>query len=73
MVVVPADFADRYDAAEQRFALAHEVTHHRRGDLIANFAGLAVLALHWFNPVAHIAWRAFRMDQEPARQRLSLQ
>lgn len=66
MVVVPADFADRYDAAEQRFALEHEVTHHRRGDLIANLAGLAVLALHWFNPVAHIAWRAFRLDQEAA-------
>jgi beta-lactamase regulating signal transducer with metallopeptidase domain len=66
MVVVPADFADRYDAAEQKFALAHEVTHHRRGDLIANLAGLCVLALHWFNPVAHIAWRAFRLDQEAA-------
>lgn len=66
MVVVPADFADRYDAAEQKFALAHEVTHHRRGDLIANFAGLGVLALHWFNPVAHLAWRAFRLDQEAA-------
>ena len=66
MVVVPADFAERYDAAEQRFALDHEVAHHRRGDLIANFAGLAVLAVHWFNPVAHIAWRAFRLDQEAA-------
>jgi len=66
MVVVPADFADRYDSAEQRFALEHEVTHHRRGDLIANFAGLGMLALHWFNPVAHIAWRAFRLDQEAA-------
>lgn len=66
MVVVPADFADRYDAAEQRFALEHEVTHHRRGDLVANLAGLAMLALHWFNPVAHIAWRAFRLDQEAA-------
>lgn len=66
MVVVPADFADRYDAAEQRFALEHEVTHHRRGDLIANLAGLTMLALHWFNPVAHFAWRAFRLDQEAA-------
>lgn len=66
MVVVPADFADRYDATEQRFALEHEVTHHRRGDLIANLAGLTMLALHWFNPVAHIAWRAFRLDQEAA-------
>lgn len=73
MVVVPADFADRYDAAEQRFALEHEVTHHRRGDLIANLAGLAVLALHWFNPVAHIAWRAFRLDQEAACDAMVLQ
>lgn len=66
MVVVPADFGERYDAAEQQFALDHEVTHHRRGDLIANLVGLAMLALHWFNPVAHIAWRAFRLDQEAA-------
>lgn len=73
MVVVPADFADRYDAAEQKFALEHEVTHHRRGDLIANFAGLAVLALHWFNPVAHMAWRAFRLDQEAACDAMVLQ
>lgn len=73
MVVVPADFADRYDATEQRFALEHEVTHHRRGDLIANFAGLVVLALHWFNPVAHMAWRAFRLDQEAACDAMVLQ
>lgn len=72
MVVVPADFADRYDPAEQLFALEHEVAHHRRGDLIANLVGLAVLALHWFNPVAHMAWRAFRLDQEAACDALVL-
>jgi len=29
-------------------------------------AGLAVLALHWWNPLAHRAHRAFRIDQELA-------
>jgi len=66
VVIVPADFAERYDGREQHLALAHEMSHHRRGDLFANIAGLIVLAIHWFNPVAHIAWRAFRLDQEAA-------
>ncbi len=65
-IVVPADFEHRYDSAEQRLALAHEHVHHKRGDLRINTAALAMLALHWFNPVAHIAHRAFRLDQEAA-------
>ena len=65
-VILPADFSHRYDATEQRLALAHELAHHSRGDLPVNLAALAMLALHWFNPVAHIAHRAFRLDQEAA-------
>lgn len=65
-VIVPADFAHRYDPDEQRLALAHELVHHRRFDVAANFAGLAILALHWWNPIAHLAHRAFRIDQEAA-------
>ena len=65
-VIVPLDFSHRYDATEQRLALAHELAHHSRGDLTVNLAALAMLALHWFNPVAHFAHRAFRLDQEAA-------
>ncbi|MEK6638377.1 MAG: M56 family metallopeptidase [Pseudomonadota bacterium] len=65
-IIVPDDFTTRFDATEQRLALAHEMTHHRRGDLPVNLAALVVLALHWFNPLAHIAHRAFRLDQEAA-------
>lgn len=65
-VVLPADFDAAYDSEEQRLALAHELAHHQRGDLIANTIALAVLALHWFNPVAWFAFRAFRADQEMA-------
>lgn len=65
-VAFPRDFAERYDADERDLALAHELGHHARGDLIANWVALAVLALHWFNPVAWRAFHAFRADQELA-------
>jgi bla regulator protein blaR1 len=65
-ILVPADFEWRYDVQEREFAIAHEVAHHRRGDLKVNFGALALLSLHWFNPLAHMAYRAFRTDQELA-------
>jgi bla regulator protein blaR1 len=65
-ILVPLDFEWRYDAQERAFAIAHEVAHHRRGDLKVNFGALALLSLHWFNPLAHLAYRAFRIDQELA-------
>lgn len=65
-IVVPADFATRYSADERRLALDHEAIHHRRGDIWWNHLGLVILALNWFNPVAWLAFRAFRADQELA-------
>jgi bla regulator protein BlaR1 len=61
-VAFPRDFAERYEPEERDLALAHELGHHARGDLIANWVALVVLALHWFNPVAWRAFRAFRAD-----------
>jgi bla regulator protein BlaR1 len=65
-VAFPQDFVERYDAEERELALAHEIGHHQRGDLIANWAALVILALHWFNPIAWRAFRTFRADQELA-------
>lgn len=66
VIAVPRDFLSAYDATERDLALAHELAHHARGDLIANWASIAVLAVHWWNPLAWIAIRAFRDDQELA-------
>jgi bla regulator protein BlaR1 len=65
-VFLPADFAARYTVAERSLALLHEAVHHRRHDLAANVVALIVFALHWWNPVAHRAYRAYRADQELA-------
>ncbi len=66
VVAFPRDFAARFEAGERALTLEHELGHHARGDLIANWVALAMLALHWFNPLAWIAFRAFRADQELA-------
>lgn len=65
-VAVPGDYATRYAGGEFALALRHEAMHHRRRDLAINMIALAMRALHWFNPVAYWAHRAFRADQELA-------
>lgn len=65
-IVLPADFALRFDPQEQAMAIAHERAHHQGGDLAANMAALLLLGLHWCNPIAWIAYRAYRSDQELA-------
>jgi beta-lactamase regulating signal transducer with metallopeptidase domain len=65
-IAVPTDFFRNYAPRERELALDHEIAHHESGDLAANFIGLLILSLHWFNPVAWLAWMAFRQDQETA-------
>ena len=71
-ILVPFDFLARYGPVEQQLALHHEWIHHRRGDLWWNLLALALLAANWFNPLAWIALRAFRADQELACDALVL-
>ncbi|MEH6792188.1 M56 family metallopeptidase [Parasphingorhabdus sp.] len=65
-IAVPTNFFRDYAPRERELALEHEIAHHESGDLAANFVGLTILSLHWFNPVAWFAWVAFRQDQETA-------
>lgn len=65
-IVVPHDFELRYTAQEQELILAHERVHARRGDALSNVLAGTLLALFWFHPLAHVAVRCFRLDQELA-------
>ena len=66
VILLPAWFEADYSPREQRDALTHELMHVKRHDLFALQAAQLVLALQWFNPLAHLAMRAFRVDQEAA-------
>lgn len=66
VIIVPLDFEHRFSERERCLALAHELAHHRSGDLIANAVAFVLLCLQWFNPLAWAAHAAFRFDQEAA-------
>lgn len=65
-LVLPADFACRFDAPTRQLMLAHEAVHLRRQDNAWNLLALLLLCLQWFNPLAWWGRRALRQDQELA-------
>ena len=66
VIAVPEDFDLRFDDDQRRFALDHELSHHRSGDIVANHIAFVLLSLQWFNPLAWLSHTAFRFDQEAA-------
>lgn len=65
-IAVPLNFTRSYSPAERELAIAHEMAHHKSGDLFVNLAAFIILCLQWFNPIAWMSWNAFRFDQEAA-------
>jgi bla regulator protein BlaR1 len=65
-LILPADFNSRYTRRERMLILAHERMHLRRGDGVWNALAAVFQCMFWFNPLAHLASRYFRIDQEMA-------
>lgn len=65
-LVLPADFEQRFDADQRTLVLAHEAVHRARADNHWNALAAALCLLHWFNPLAWLALRRMRVDQELA-------
>ncbi|WP_284125688.1 M56 family metallopeptidase [Parerythrobacter aestuarii] len=66
VIALPPRFLAMAERPMRDLALAHELAHHKGADLIANFAVQPLFALHWFNPLGWVGWRAMRRDQEAA-------
>ncbi len=66
VVALPPGFMALTDRRLRDLALEHELAHHSSHDLLANMAVQPLFALHWFNPLAWLGWRAMRRDQEAA-------
>jgi TonB family protein len=70
-IFLPADAAD-WDAERRRVVLLHELAHVYRGDAGAHILARLALALHWWNPLAWIAWRESLKERERAADDLVL-
>jgi beta-lactamase regulating signal transducer with metallopeptidase domain len=65
-VVLPADFATRFDEEARRMVDLHERAHIKRGDPAANMIIAGVQVLGWCNPLIHLGALCARLDQEMA-------
>jgi TonB family protein len=59
-LVLPSDDCQAEDI------LAHEIAHVRHGDPVWSGLFTGMRSLFWFLPWLHLAWKAFRLDQELA-------
>ena len=66
IVALPIGFMAETEQTRRDLALAHELEHHRAHDLLANALMQPLFAMHWFNPLGWVGWRAMRRDQEAA-------
>jgi TonB family protein len=66
LVLLPADFLERFGSDERRLVLQHEHTHLRRGDALWSLLAEFAVALLWFHPLVWLALPRLRLDQELA-------
>lgn len=57
---------EQLNTIQQQCIIKHELTHLKRNDLWMQLLAEIVRMIFWFNPIVHIAWSAFRQDQELA-------
>lgn len=57
---------DDLQGTARQAVLLHEQTHIRRGDPLTKLLFYAVACLHWFNPLAWLAFCTFERDMEAA-------
>ena len=63
-VLVPASLLRTVTPHQMDTILAHELAHHRRGDILVNWCQAALGTLWWFNPVLWALNRAVRRARE---------
>ena len=63
-VVIPEHLVRELPPEQLDVVLAHELAHHRRGDLWVNAVQIAAFAVFWFHPVYWILNRSIRRVRE---------
>lgn len=64
---------DSLQGAARQAVLLHEQTHIRRSDPLTKPLFYAAVCLHWFNPLAWLAFRGFERDMEAACDEAAVQ
>ncbi len=65
VILLPAD-ADAWPEDRREVVLTHELAHILRYDCTTQLVAQAALVLHWFNPLAWLAYRRSLLEREHA-------
>lgn len=71
-LLLPESVLTRFDPTELRLILLHELAHLKRHDVAVNWVASVLQAVHWFNPIVHLAFARLRSDRELAADELVL-
>jgi len=72
-VIVPTSMLEQLPPRQVATVLAHELAHHRRGDLWINWLQVVLSIVWWFNPLIWLLNRAVRKMREDCCDDLLLQ
>jgi beta-lactamase regulating signal transducer with metallopeptidase domain len=72
-LLLPEGFLDTFTREQLRYALLHELAHLRRSDVLVNWIATAASAVHWFNPLVHLALSRLAEERELACDALALE
>jgi beta-lactamase regulating signal transducer with metallopeptidase domain len=64
VLLLPADWREKFDRAALRHVIFHELEHVRSRDLVWNWCAALLTAVHWFNPLVWLAAARFQADRE---------
>jgi hypothetical protein len=71
-VVLPSADLQKWSARERELAVAHELAHHKRRDLIWALVPWLARTLFWFHPLVWLAAREHRLATEQACDAVAL-
>lgn len=64
-IYLPSSFKN-FSIEQRQCVLLHELSHIKRKDTLTYFIARFIVALYWFNPLAWLALRLLRLEQEKA-------
>ena len=62
-IIVPRQYAEKLSEQELRCVFMHELTHYRRGDLSLHHTLLILCYVHWYNPLAWLVLKQFKVKR----------
>jgi TonB family protein len=71
VILLPSESAG-WTEERRAVVLRHEIAHVERGDLATHLLARLALLVHWWNPLAWLAWREFLKERERAADDLVL-